>query len=200
MSPLESMMSSVPIFRHIVDMLPGVALAAALFLCLCPARKRSLQAKKLYSSFLRETVLLLFWMFCGGLAMLTLTPRWFSWFSILRYGAPGYPFFRTGIVNLVPLRTFAYDQSYTILGNVIMFLPFGFCTALLWRRFRWWKALLTGLCVSGLIELWQYFIGRSSDIDDLMLNTLGALCGFWLALIVRRIFPRFADRLQVHSL
>lgn len=200
MSVLDSLLHASPIAFHAADMLPGVLLAVALFFCLRPIRKRALQGKGLYSSSLREAVLLLFWMFCGGLAVLTLTPRWFSWLVALRYGLPWRPFFRTGTVNLVPLRTFVYDLPYVILGNVVMLLPFGFCTTLLWRRFRWWKALLTGLCVSGLIELWQYFIGRSSDIDDLLLNSFGALCGFWLALVFRRILPKIAAGLQVQPI
>ena len=59
-----------------------------------------------------------------------------------------------------------------------MFLPFGFFPALLFRNFGWRRALLTGVCVTAFIEVTQLLVGRAFDIDDLMLNTLGAFCGF----------------------
>lgn len=126
-------------------------------------------------------MLVLFWMFCGGMAMVTLTPWGFSLFDALRWGWAE-PFFQLGNVNLAPFQTFRLSGIllYTLLGNVIMFLPFGFFPALLWRGYTWKRALATGLCVTGFIECWQLLVGRAFDIDDLMLNTLGVLCGFWL--------------------
>ena len=113
--------------------------------------------------------------------MVTLTPWGFSLFDVLRWGWAG-PFFQLGYVNLVPFQTFCLSGVllYTLLGNIIMFLPFGFFPALLWRGYTWKRALVTGLCVTGFIECWQLIVGRAFDIDDLMLNTLGTLCGFWL--------------------
>lgn len=56
---------------------------------------------------------------------------------------------------------------------------------------------MTGLCVTGFIECWQLLVGRAFDIDDLMLNTLGALCGFWLWLLLKRAAPHLAEGFQV---
>ena len=114
-------------WHYLVRMLPGVLAALALYVCLHPWRKRRLKATGLVSSRWREAVLALFWMFCGGMAMGTLTPWGFSLFDALRWGWPE-PFFQLGDVNLIPFQTFSLGGIllYTLLGNIIMFLPFGF--------------------------------------------------------------------------
>ena len=160
MSVLESLLIDHPIFRHITDMIPGVALAAILFLCLLPWRKRRLAARGLQSAPLREIVLLLFWMFCGGMAVITPTPRWFTFAGALQYGLPqdltvfgadGTVVFRPGDINLIPFQTFG-QLRYVLLGNIIMFLPFGFFPCLLFRDFGWKRALPAGFCVTAFIE------------------------------------------------
>ena len=134
----------------------------------------------------------LFWMFCGGMALVTLTPRWVvqALAGLLQgcgWNGEGNPFFAPGTVNLVPFRTL--DDGYILAGNLIMFLPFGFFPALLWRGCTWKRALAAGLCVTGFIECWQLLVGRAFDIDDLWLNTLGAFCGFWSWCLLDRAAP-----------
>ena len=70
--------------RYLVRMFPGLLLAALLFALLRPWRLRRLSMRGLASSRLREGTLLLFWLFCGGMAVLTLTPGWFDWLPLLR--------------------------------------------------------------------------------------------------------------------
>lgn len=146
----------------------------------------------------------LFWMYCGGAAILGLTPRWVvRSLAGLPLGTPwnpaGLPFFGPGNVSLVPFRTFS-DSAYILAANVIMFMPFGLFSALLWRNYDWKRALLTGGCITLFIESCQLFIGRTFDIDDLMLNTLGVFCGFLLSPVLRRLFPRFTEKLLVSPL
>lgn len=189
--------------RYLFTMLWGALPALVLFLLLRPTRMRRLQGKGLYSSFPREIVLALFWAWCGAIAIIALTPRWIIYsFEDLLHGLPwnpaGRPFFSPGSVSLEFFKTFSYS-SYVLIGNVALFVPFGLFAALLWRDFRWWKALMLGFDITLFIELWQLFIGRAFDIDDLMLNTLGVFCGFLLALALRRCFPKLA-RLQVRTL
>lgn len=132
--------------------------------------------------------------------MLTLTPWGFDWRAVLRWGLAE-PFFQLGDVNLVPFQTFGLSGIllYTLLGNIVMFLPFGFFPALLWRGYTWRRALVTGLCVTGFIECWQLLVGRAFDIDDLLLNTLGALCGCWLWRLLNRAAPALAGQFQIKS-
>lgn len=181
-------------------MLPGILAALAVYGCLYPGRHRRLRTVGLVSLRRRKITLALFWMFCGGMAMLTLTPWGFDLTAVLRRGWEG-PFFRLGAVNLIPFQTVSLRGMllYTLLGNVLMFLPFGFFPALLWRGSTWKRALLTGLCVTGFIEGWQLLVGRAFDIDDLWLNTLGAMVGFWLWCLLDRLAPVRMETFHVRS-
>ena len=183
-------------------MVPGILAALVLFLCLRPRRKRRLAELGLTSSPPREGAMVLFWMFCGGMALLTLTPRWFNLLSILADRTASLPaFFTPGSVNLTPLRTFGLDSwtLYILLGNIVMFLPIGFFAALLWREVTWKRILLIGFLTTLFIECWQLLIGRSFDVDDLLLNTLGVLLGGLLCHALRRLSPDFVTSFQVHQ-
>ena len=171
---------------YVENMLPGILGAVLAFACLRPWRQRRLKALGLSSARLREGVLLLFWAFCGGMAILTLTPWGFHWVTLLRYGiiSDQGTFFSFGTVNLLPFQSLEWGTQtrftlFNLLGNIVMFLPFGFFAALLWRC-TWKRMFLIGLSITGFIEMWQLFVGRACDVDDLLLNTLGVVCGFWL--------------------
>jgi glycopeptide antibiotics resistance protein len=80
-------------------------------------------------------------------------------------------------------------------GNIVMFIPIGFFPPLLWKKFnRAWRAIGLGLLVSLTIEILQLPQMRSSDVDDLWLNTLGAFFGY----LIYRCFPKlFKDGFKV---
>lgn len=189
--------------RYLFAMLCGAAPALAMFFLLRPLRLRRLNRLGLASPLGREGALALFWMYCGGAALLGLTPRWVvPALAGLPLGIPwneaGRPFFSPGTISMVPFLTFSYS-TYILAANVGLFLPFGLFPTLLFRGFNWRRALLTGSAITLLIESCQLFIGRTFDIDDLMLNTLGVFCGFLLGAAVRRGFPRCSAKLLVHE-
>lgn len=66
-----------------------------------------------------------------------------------------------------------------IIPNILLFIPLGFLLPSVFERMRKIYTLLpTALCFSVSIEVFQYFIGRVSDVDDVIANTLGAVIGF----------------------
>jgi glycopeptide antibiotics resistance protein len=72
------------------------------------------------------------------------------------------------------------DSWRNVVGNVALFVPLGFAIACLARGGFWARATLataTGLVLSTAIEIAQYSLGRVADIDDIILNTTGALAG-----------------------
>ena len=67
---------------------------------------------------------------------------------------------------------------YHIFGNMLWFVPVGFFLSRLFPGARPHHALLAGLALSLLVETLQYLLGTGlPDIDDLLLNTLGAGLG-----------------------
>ena len=93
-----------------------------------------------------------------------------------------------------------FDQTAYLL-NIVLFVPLGFLLPLLWEKQNGlFRILLAGASFSLLIELSQLLNIRNSDIDDLLLNTLGAIIGFALyrlfAAIARRNEPQQGLRLE----
>ena len=90
-------------------------------------------------------------------------------------------------INLVPfvrLGDFAFRRELllNVIGNVLMFIPSGIILPILYKKLDGFgKTVAAGAGISLCIELLQLpFSVRSSDIDDLILNTLGAAIGYGL--------------------
>jgi glycopeptide antibiotics resistance protein len=71
-----------------------------------------------------------------------------------------------------------------IIANVLLFVPFGFFLFILLYSVErptmqtYILTILIGLSLSLAIEGWQYFLpSRVADINDVIWNTLGAVCG-----------------------
>ena len=86
-----------------------------------------------------------------------------------------------------------------IVGNFILLLPLGFFMPILWNKFQdGRKTVLFAFCFSLSIELLQLLLmyigvyGRAFDIDDIILNTLGACIGYLIykKFIGKRVFVR----------
>ncbi len=96
-------------------------------------------------------------------------------------------------VNLKPLQIFRIYRlgNKQILGNLVMLLPLGIYLPLLYSRFRGFLSVfLVSLLVSMGIELLQLVTRfRSADVDDVLLNTLGACLGYGLFRLGCLIFP-----------
>ena len=195
---------------YIAEMLPCMVIGGAVFLLLLPSRQRKLHQNHLSSGKIREAALFLFVMFCTGLSALTVFPSGFwtlgHWQDACSGSGTLWPriplsqsisniqwtptLFRTDI-------TLGEWGLYMMVANALIFLPIGFFPNLLWRRPKWWKGLLTGLCSSFSIEFLQLFAGRSTDIDDLILNSSGAFLGGLLALLLVKLVPNLSRKFQV---
>ena len=91
--------------------------------------------------------------------------------------------------------TFVYDFHLTFfrdfgaenLGNILLFLPFGFLYPLFRRGSTWKRTLLMGVLTSLLIENIQPFLDRSFDLNDLILNTFVVAISTGLFYTLRRL-------------
>ena len=86
-----------------------------------------------------------------------------------------YPTIREALLNLI--------------GNTAMFIPLGIVWPAVFKKLNThWKVITAGFGVSLVIEILQLpFFNRASDIDDLILNTLGYLIGYGTYLLVRKM-------------
>jgi glycopeptide antibiotics resistance protein len=74
-----------------------------------------------------------------------------------------------------------------VLGNMIMFLPFGFFVSYYLKSEKLTLPVFLILIASISIEVVQLSIGRVFDVDDIILNILGGLMGYGIYFILRRI-------------
>lgn len=91
-----------------------------------------------------------------------------------------------GTNNFIPFKEmFRYDVgSYkfikNIVGNILLFLPYGFFVSYYLKNKKVYPILILSGIVSFTIETVQYYIGRVFDIDDIILNVIGAIIGYLL--------------------
>ncbi|MFJ1929433.1 VanZ family protein [Streptomyces sp. NPDC088131] len=102
--------------------------------------------------------------------------------------------------NLHPGRSLRqYAEDYTFLaackqagGNLVLGMPFGVLLPILVpRRLRMIRMILLTVLVIAIVELVQGALvaGRAFDVDDVILNTAGALLGYLL--LGRRLSHRY---------
>lgn len=99
-------------------------------------------------------------------------------------------------INLIPFKD---GLEISAILNIIFFMPFGFLLPTLWTKYRsLFPTLCSGLLFSIIIEISQMFIlHRTSDINDLIMNTLGTICGFIIFNIISKVFSKLANNTVV---
>ena len=97
-------------------------------------------------------------------------------------------------LNLIP---FVYWVDYptvkealiNLLGNTAMFVPLGIVWPAVFKKLNTHcKTIAAGAGASLTIEILQLpFFDRTTDIDDLLLNTLGFVIGYGIYLLVKKL-------------
>lgn len=114
-----------------------------------------------------------------------------------------------GGMNLVPFsEIFRYELGselfiFNVLGNILIFLPFGYFISNFIDAKKIWPVIFVTLITSATVEFVQLQIGRSFDIDDILLNVLGAICGFLVHIAltaVRKHLPAFMQKDFVYNM
>jgi len=100
-------------------------------------------------------------------------------------------------INLIPMvNLFDYDNMkdllLNVIGNAAMFVPSGIILPIIYKRLdSFLKVIAAGAGISFCIELLQLpFSVRASDIDDVILNTLGVIAGYGIFSIIRHLKNR----------
>lgn len=101
-------------------------------------------------------------------------------------------------INIVPFRTIirflyrSYDLKViliNIVGNIAAFVPMGFLLPISFSKLNGLlRVLLVVLLATLSIEIYQYIKGVGvSDIDDVLLNVLGGIMGYFIMKIVVKL-------------
>jgi len=185
------------------EMLPFMLIAIPLLIIIRILIYRSNKKKNIPLNLWHETGFILFGMFMAGLLSSTIMPN----FSFTENGfttdvfqdmwhtsfMPGTVIFR----SISAGKNFDYHYfTFNLLGNIAVFVPFGFFVPLLWKKMNFGKTVLSGALLSVSIEFIQLFMPRFTDIDDVILNTLGTLIGALIYMAVNKLFPGFTQKFK----
>lgn len=106
----------------------------------------------------------------------------------------------TSGLNIVPFtEIFRYEIGsklfiFNVIGNIVIFIPFGYFVSGYVKANKVSHILFISLITSLTVELVQLQIGRSFDIDDILLNVIGSIIGFFLFIgltAIKKHLPRF---------
>ncbi len=107
-----------------------------------------------------------------------------------------------GGTNFMPFREILrYDYGTLsfykqVFGNILLFIPLGYFATSYCRIKNLGVITIVSLLSSSVIEVVQHFIGRSFDIDDIILNVVGGIIGFLLYRGLSSIKKHLPDFLQ----
>jgi glycopeptide antibiotics resistance protein len=102
--------------------------------------------------------------------------------------------------NFIPFKTIIevlHNRNYMVTlknigGNILLFVPLSFFVPLIWGNVNLMRAVLLGFASSFSIELTQAIISlllgftyRSTDVDDIILNTVGFTFGYVCFVLIK---------------
>lgn len=95
-------------------------------------------------------------------------------------------------INWIPFHDFSSSNILGMVLNIVMLIPFGAFLPIYFTKFRkLLPTVIAGMSMSLVIEILQLFTFRATDVDDLIMNTLGNLLGYFVgAFIARKIYKK----------
>ncbi len=88
------------------------------------------------------------------------------------------------ILNLTPFNWIGNIDGFQQIvvekvPNIMLFIPLGYFIPIVFASKRkLYQTVLISFSITFSVEFFQFFIGRSSDIDDVITNLLGAVIGY----------------------
>ena len=144
-------------------------------------------------SFRHEILLLIFVVYLSGVAAATLLPNHPSRSAAEAAVAidlhPNLASLTCSSAMLARGSDARFFCRYNSRGNILLFFPLGILLPLVWLRLRFWTGIQIAFALSSSIELVQYlsrtWINRTADVNDVILNVLGASLGLALVFLLR---------------
>ena len=138
---------------------------------------------------MKKIINILFMIYIGIILRITVFRSSFSIDNLMENGQINLALFKEYIPIVQAGDWFTF--SYLFIGNIIWFAPFGMYLEYEKKGNKFWKVLLFGFAFSFFIETLQYVFGTGfSELDDLILNTIGVFLGAIFARIIRCLRKR----------
>lgn len=195
MSKLYSTMISGSVFGMFLQVVPITLLVGSVYAVYSCIRIKKNEATVNWGM---EIMRWLFVFYLTGLVNLILVPAklWtYIWANIfVGYSHSELAFF-SGDFNFVP-AVFKWITGELTIGrwvfkmliyNFLMFVPFGFFLPFVSKKINHRSIWKIAVSVPIVVEVIQPIVGRSFDVDDLILNFAGIVMGYFIAKLLYRI-------------
>lgn len=193
---MKELFTGNSVINQFIQVIPITLLVGLLYIIF-----RFLKLKKNNSdiNYKREILYLIFICYIVGLFNLVLVPINFwdiIWYNVF-YNFNENPF--AGIFdfsyNFIPTIYKIIIGEYTIdswvkamiVGNFLMFIPMGILLSLCFENVNKKNIFKYAVLIPLAIEVLQLVVGRSFDIDDLLMNFLGIVIGYFIVELVKKI-------------
>ncbi len=186
-------MNSGTILGYFLQALPIACIVGIVFFAI---RFVLLKKRKIQIKWKQEILQVIFACYLTGLISLVVLPAnfWLCFYDGIFFGwwdEMG-QVFQLGGVNLVPsvIKCLFGELSLgnwvktMLIGNIAMFVPFGFFLPLVTRLKSRGKIVLAAIAVPICFEVVQLFFGRNFDVDDLICNFIGIIIGTMIAYVI----------------
>ena len=159
-------------------------------------RKKTYLKKGIETTKEHETVSVLFFMYLVALLSQTVIPK-------IKLSGGEIIFFQSGYneINLIPFKEIELAVRLggsfflvNIIGNIIVFMPIAVFIGLLYNKPSFCKCVFITTAVSVFVEVCQIPQNRGTDIDDVILNTIGGILGYAVLIIINKLFGQFSAR------
>lgn len=184
---MKELFTGNSVINQFIQVIPITLLVGLLYIIF-----RFLKLKKSNGdiNYKKESLYLIFVCYIVGLFNLVLVPRNFwdiIWYNIF-YNFNENPF--AGIFdfsyNFIPTIYKIIIGEYTldswgkamIVGNFLMFIPMGIMLPLVFKNINKKNIFVIAILITLLIEILQPIVGRSFDIDDIIMNFIGSIIGY----------------------
>lgn len=104
--------------------------------------------------------------------------------------------------NFIPFKEMLRYRLFSdlffknVMGNLIMFMPYGFFVSYFLKLEHKKTIVYLSLLTSCTIEFTQLIIGRVFDVDDILLNVIGGVLGYFLFRMVYIVRDHLPERLK----
>jgi glycopeptide antibiotics resistance protein len=191
---LRELYHQLLVYRSIV--FPFLAVSAIAVPCWLAFRIYRVHASGRRISVYREVLLLIVVLYLSGLAPATLAPNHNPRLRNEPMAGielrPSLTVLTCSAASLPSGSRERHFCMYNAKGNIALFFPLGLLIPLVWPRLRFWKGLQVAVALSVSIEIAQLFSRawgsyRAADINDVVLNVVGASLGMALVFLLRSL-------------
>jgi glycopeptide antibiotics resistance protein len=91
-------------------------------------------------------------------------------------------------VNVIPFLGFGQTGRSETVSNLVVLVPFGLLLGVNFKDTQLWRLITATLVLSVVVETLQFILAIGiTDVTDVIMNTLGGLCGLVLYRLVNTV-------------